>query len=140
MNAKIKRIKKRNASKLKSSIPKDAPVNENSNVKRIWKELLKLIPKTLEVSDSKSLLNLARSLDALDDIQKEIEKNGRFVIAQSGIYKDTLIISAIEQHRIKAETQCLQLLKEFHLTPKSMSVINKTKDEKAAKETNIFGA
>ena len=134
MHKKIKKIKKRNLNR--NPVGK-APNEETNAVKEKWKQIVKLLPNTLARSDRTALLNLVRCLVALDDMEEHLAKNGRFVIAKTGIYKDSPIVSPIETHRIKAEQQCLQLLKEFNLTPKTYLGLKKKPNEA---NINVFGA
>ena len=134
MNKKIQRIKKRNLNRNPIGHP---PNGETIAVKKKWKQIVKIIPNTLACSDRASLLNLVRCLVALDEMEDHIRENGRFVIAQSGIYKDSPVVSPIETHRIKAEQQCLSLLKEFNLTPKTYLGLKKKPNDA---NSNVFGA
>ena len=138
MNPKINRIRQRKRTDINHSIG-NPPKDESDNVKRKWRRLVSIIDYNLNRADRHSFLNLARSLVALDDLESEIRENGRFVIAQTGAYMGSYVISPIETHRIKAEQQCLQLLREFNLTPKSLAKNRGNTDDKST-FNNIFGA
>ena len=98
----------------------EPPKDEPETVKDKWKYLVSIIDYKLIPAYRESFLNLARSLCALDDIESAIYDNHRIVIINSleGKYSEPAAYS-LEHHRVKVQQQCLELLKEFNLTPNS---------------------
>ena len=150
MNKKIQRIKNKpriNGTKKKSvngnnttkNIIGPCPKGEVLAVQAIWNRLVNLLGNNLNRNHRTALLNLSRSINALDEIERIITEEGRFIVARSGPSKGSKVPNPNELHRIRTEQQCLSLLKEFNLTPKSATEIGKPRG-RPKKLENVFGA
>lgn len=105
----------------------EPPKDEPKEVRRKWKYLVSIVEIQLTPAHRESFLNLAKSLCELEELDYLVNSNAadrKYVVTNAGEIKP----SGIERHRVYIRRQCIELLKEFGLSPNTMKDINRKRN------------